>query len=621
MTTQSLNERLRGSGTDIELVPSGLGSLGSTFNWRQKTQQRWFGQPYQPLDPSKRQIRLIKLLSSDVQADGAAPLKCVIKAHSLDSASIYDAISYCWGSSVDSRVIDVGGQLVPITRNLHAALVTLQMTETAHTWLWIDAISINQEDVDERNAQVPLMKDIFGQAETVHIWLGPQNHRTDLAIGKLDDIYCGRLRGHAILEGDDGVALVDALEALTQCLWWKRVWVVQEAVLAKSPIAHCGTVTVPFINLTKAISSLHTLAMVDTYAGLDATLRNYPHVWNALFHTYRIYNEITAETAKSLIDDDIVDQIGNLAYCNATNARDYVYGLLGLLPPAVAASIKPDYSASVHLIYEDFAVKLMLRTKSLGMLRLCGRQHRCSDLPSWVPDFRRLSHRGYWGHKAASGTWHFLEQSKVGELDVHAYMADEVLAVGQSLPQIRLFEILDGDESKRLRILLQSWRSDHLPYFNMLREETRQSRLSLSRFVAEEPIHLSDPGDDDTLAQLAARFKTWLASVIPALTAGAEKDERLSAIDIVEGEGFFVTKQGRLGIAYVLPQPGDSVAILAGCSYAVAVRSGGADGRYQVVTPCYCDGMMRGEVIREAAGRRFGDEKRVADVLEKITLV
>ncbi|KAK4545615.1 hypothetical protein LTR36_002568 [Oleoguttula mirabilis] len=571
MTTQSLNERLRGSGTDIELVPSGLGSLGSTFNWRQKTQQRWFGQPYQPLDPSKRQIRLIKLLSSDVQADGAAPLKCVIKAHSLDSASIYDAISYCWGSSVDSRVIDVGGQLVPITRNLHAALVTLQMTETAHTWLWIDAISINQEDVDERNAQVPLMKDIFGQAETVHIWLGPQNHRTDLAIGKLDDIYCGRLRGHAILEGDDGVALVDALEALTQCL--------------------------------------------------DATLRNYPHVWNALFHTYRIYNEITAETAKSLIDDDIVDQIGNLAYCNATNARDYVYGLLGLLPPAVAASIKPDYSASVHLIYEDFAVKLMLRTKSLGMLRLCGRQHRCSDLPSWVPDFRRLSHRGYWGHKAASGTWHFLEQSKVGELDVHAYMADEVLAVGQSLPQIRLFEILDGDESKRLRILLQSWRSDHLPYFNMLREETRQSRLSLSRFVAEEPIHLSDPGDDDTLAQLAARFKTWLASVIPALTAGAEKDERLSAIDIVEGEGFFVTKQGRLGIAYVLPQPGDSVAILAGCSYAVAVRSGGADGRYQVVTPCYCDGMMRGEVIREAAGRRFGDEKRVADVLEKITLV
>ncbi|KAK5126974.1 hypothetical protein LTR85_008332 [Meristemomyces frigidus] len=618
MTTQSLKERLRGSGADIALVPSTHGTAGS-HNWHQQLQQRWLGQPYRALDSAKRQIRLIKLLPPEGQAD-AVSLKCLIKTQSLDSTSKYDAISYSWGSAEDPRVINVGGQQIPITKNLHAALTTLQQTNAAKGWLWIDAISINQEDIQERNAQVPLMKDIFSRAETVHVWLGPETSCTTLAIQRLNDIYFGRLRGRAIPEGNEGAAFLSALEGLTQCLWWRRVWVVQEAVLGKAPIAHCGSVALPFINLTQAISTLYTHAMVDSTKGLDATLVSHPQVWNALFDIYRIYNEITAETVKSLIDDDIVDQIGNLAYCDATNPRDYVYGLLGLLPPAVATSITPDYKASIRFIYEDFTVKLMQKTGSLGMLRLCGRQHACSELPSWVPDFRKLCHRGYWGHKAAMGTWHFIKQSKPGELEVGAYMADEVLAVGSSLPQVRLFELLDGDDSKRLRILLQSWRSDRLPYFSMLGDETRPSRISRSRFVEEEPLRLSENAEA-AMPHLADKFNAWFTMVTPALIAGVQRDERLSAINTVEQEGFFVTKQGRIGIAYVTPQPGDRVAIMGGCSYAIVVRSCGSEDKYEVVTPCYCDGMMRGEVLREAAQHRFSDDKRVAEVLEKIVLL
>lgn len=173
-------------------------------------------------------------------------------------------------------------------------------------------------------------------------------------------------------------------------------------MLAKSAIAHRGTATVPFINLTKAISTLHTYGMVDSKKGLDESLKSHPKVWNALFSIYSIYNEINPETVKSLIDDDVVDQIGNLAYCGSTNPRDYVYGLLGLLPPAVLSSIKPDYNACIQVIYEDFTVKLMQYTKSLGMLRLCGRHHACPELPSWVPDFRDLSHRGVLGTQGRS---------------------------------------------------------------------------------------------------------------------------------------------------------------------------------------------------------------------------
>ncbi|EMT68770.1 Heterokaryon incompatibility protein 6, OR allele, partial [Fusarium odoratissimum] len=38
--------------------------------------------------------------------------------------------------------------------------------------LWIDAICINQADVDEKNTQVPLMQKIYGQGQNVLVWLG-----------------------------------------------------------------------------------------------------------------------------------------------------------------------------------------------------------------------------------------------------------------------------------------------------------------------------------------------------------------------------------------------------------------------------------------------------------------
>jgi hypothetical protein len=39
-------------------------------------------------------------------------------------------------------------------------------------YLWIDAISINQETLEERNHQVGIMGEIYSRAECVIIWLG-----------------------------------------------------------------------------------------------------------------------------------------------------------------------------------------------------------------------------------------------------------------------------------------------------------------------------------------------------------------------------------------------------------------------------------------------------------------
>jgi hypothetical protein len=40
--------------------------------------------------------------------------------------------------------------------------------------LWVDALCINQEDVEERNLQVLRMSSIYRQAQAVLAWLGPE---------------------------------------------------------------------------------------------------------------------------------------------------------------------------------------------------------------------------------------------------------------------------------------------------------------------------------------------------------------------------------------------------------------------------------------------------------------
>jgi hypothetical protein len=39
--------------------------------------------------------------------------------------------------------------------------------------LWIDAVSTNQEDLQERGHQVQIMGDIYATAQGVIVWLGP----------------------------------------------------------------------------------------------------------------------------------------------------------------------------------------------------------------------------------------------------------------------------------------------------------------------------------------------------------------------------------------------------------------------------------------------------------------
>jgi hypothetical protein len=59
---------------------------------------------------------------------------------------------------------------VTVRENLAAALDCLRSSHVDK--VWIDAVCINQDNIDERNAQVLRIRDIFSQSLAVTIWLG-----------------------------------------------------------------------------------------------------------------------------------------------------------------------------------------------------------------------------------------------------------------------------------------------------------------------------------------------------------------------------------------------------------------------------------------------------------------
>ena len=134
-----------------------------------------FEQPYftyRPLDRFGDSIRLIELMP---EADGGY-IDCRLRHESVSSKPRYTAVSYLWGTAQDRVWIKIDGMSFAVQPNLWQFLLVLAMrakqSDEAPV-LWIDAISINQHGIPERNHQVQQMGQIYRNADRVLVWLGP----------------------------------------------------------------------------------------------------------------------------------------------------------------------------------------------------------------------------------------------------------------------------------------------------------------------------------------------------------------------------------------------------------------------------------------------------------------
>jgi len=149
---------------------------------------------------SSRSIRLLALLPS---LEFQSTLKVNLTEVALDNVSndqnSYEALSYVWGSRSGTEPIRCDDKLLLVTPNCESALRHLRLKDTTRT-LWVDSICIDQENttlsIEERNAQVGLMGEIYKMAVRTLCWFGAGNAFTDELMAYLERIgTCPSQRG------------------------------------------------------------------------------------------------------------------------------------------------------------------------------------------------------------------------------------------------------------------------------------------------------------------------------------------------------------------------------------------------------------------------------------------
>ncbi|KAK6433927.1 hypothetical protein LTR95_009888 [Oleoguttula sp. CCFEE 5521] len=166
------------------------------------------------LELGENDIRLLSFAatgSPHAHADSEPP-ELNLATYLRSAAPPYVALSYVWGDEIGQKTVRVDGKEVLVRANLHAALVRLRgYVRSSKTWpprrtlvsessgtrwysnqlpeathFWIDALCIDQTNIDERNRQVRIMRDIYADAASVFAWTG---ELTDTDSAVLDGFY------------------------------------------------------------------------------------------------------------------------------------------------------------------------------------------------------------------------------------------------------------------------------------------------------------------------------------------------------------------------------------------------------------------------------------------------
>ena len=172
-----------------------------------------------PLEPGS--IRLLRLMPDK---DETAPIQCQLFNYSPQESRewthLYEALSYVWGDPDKTLPILINEHCFNITVNLYAALLRLR-NRSFERIIWVDAVCINQECKQEKERQIQSMAKIYGQANRVIIWLGETADNSDRALEEIR--VAPGMKSTNSLNGD-------AIPALLQRPWFRRIWVRQQTL-------------------------------------------------------------------------------------------------------------------------------------------------------------------------------------------------------------------------------------------------------------------------------------------------------------------------------------------------------------------------------------------------------
>ncbi|KAI0387910.1 heterokaryon incompatibility protein-domain-containing protein [Hypomontagnella monticulosa] len=444
-----------------------------------------------PLDPSRREIRLLKIDPDIHESSVHAEL---FTASFEQDMPEFRAISYAWDLNGPKKTIVVNGIQFEICENIYVLLKKIPRQSTYTVNLWIDTICINQEDLCERNTQVPLMKDIYSKASRVLVWLGDGNESTDLAFAvmnkfntwwnldlgsinlenddmqTIEQLYMRNLK-HFVNKSTPVVSLIRGLIDIFSREWFRRTWTLQEVALPPNdPLVLCGDSSVSWSCLgiahDRMIRELGLPAIsrfLRLYGGLGDEELAKVHKFDENFRP------ITAAKIRSLYrsldrdHDQLAVYIHHASRQISTDPRDKIYGLLGLGSSMAHQFIPVDYKKTLQDICLDafkFLASYQNGFQILSRAALPGLD-KIPGWPSWLPRLDTVPWQGpcqliqeYLGrcdvYKASlslSPGYELIDLNR--GLVIYGILIDEVTEIGTPVRadtswQLRLNPILDG---------------------------------------------------------------------------------------------------------------------------------------------------------------------------------
>lgn len=367
---------------------------------------------YQPLayDDS---IRILILEPGERQE----PIQCSLVPVRLSEKPEYDAISYVWGTDEPSQEIFIDGQKVMIRTNLHSALLRFRRSperndsqeasgRNLQRRLWADALCINQADIPERNQQVQSMKLVFAQARSVLIWLRESVESDRLAFD-LFKIAQGIVGSRDWRITEDEVKRFSriisshrfqqntwiAVDDVFKCTWFKRIWVLQELVVAHDPLVTCGEYEATWVALSATAYAVSKNTITDSKGKVvgmsgDST--------NLRFHCRGLYNMQVARARHFENKQPTLYELLRVTYrLVSSEPVDKIYALRGLLKEEEASSLKVDYALEASEVFELATRDLLSRSTNpfelLGLVSSFPSAPISTSSPSWVPNYWDLT--------------------------------------------------------------------------------------------------------------------------------------------------------------------------------------------------------------------------------------
>jgi hypothetical protein len=392
----------------------------------------------------------------------------------------YIALSYTWGSSNTEDmhplwVYPSGATSlkkpveVQITKNLFGALRAFRAQYETVGNIWVDAISINQEDLQEKATQIPLMLDIYSKAISVMVWLGEGDPECGegMRLLRQPDEKAEEEPEKESIKGDEDVSDESGdeenredndntyrttddegqrphrkrLENEYKCIlkvynlpWMTRAWVRQEAYAAQSITVHYGE------------QQLHWPTFLNGPAVLKRRLRKLERIFKikvkkldrACLTRLRAFAEMTA--SESIFEmtkqpRDLFHVLSSTHHFSASWEQDSVYSILGMtgVKPSMEVFypeldirhplVTISYERPISRVYEDITRALILNTIerkwSLG-LSLIFQNH--------VPEERESDNSASWAIDWSNGALGYIG-GKRPTIDPDHIMSEPVIGV------------------------------------------------------------------------------------------------------------------------------------------------------------------------------------------------